>query len=105
MKTCSTGCAGTIIIGLLWLLASSGLLFLTWNKVIAELTKLKKVKYWQALLVVATICMFCIPRYCMKYRAHGYQKDCHTKDCQPKECPYSAKAEEAAKAVDSAAKK
>ena len=45
-----------------WWVVASTLLFVTWNKVIVFLTGLKEVKIWQALLVVATIAMFCYPR-------------------------------------------
>ena len=72
MKTCAHGshCWGcSIIIGIVWWLISSGLLFLTWNKVIATFAKVKPAKYWQALLLVATIGSFCFPRYYLNRHA------------------------------------
>lgn len=53
-----------------WWFVASTLLFLTWNKVVVFLTGLKKVKWWQALLFVATIAIFCCPRKYSRYH-HG----------------------------------
>ncbi|MEW6055549.1 MAG: hypothetical protein AB1540_02970 [Bdellovibrionota bacterium] len=93
------------LICIAWWLVASGLLFLTWNKVVTAFTKLKPAKYWQALLLVATVCVLCAPRYYSKYRGCGSVGSCaqgkhcmHGKsDCceghaKKGECPHSAKA-------------
>ncbi len=81
MNTCGYGpqCwVSCILICLGWLLASSGLLYFTWNKVIAEVTKMKQVKYWQALLFLATVCALCAPRaYMKKGHCFGKKGECH----------------------------
>lgn len=74
--SCILLCAG-------WLLVSSALLYYSWNKVVCALTSMKKVKYWQPLLVLATISVLCMP--CMQ-RKHGC---CNAKKG---ECPYEQKA-------------
>lgn len=62
MHQCSSSCAAICGgIALLWILLSSGLLMATWNKVVSELFKMKKVNYWQALLVLFTIAVLCAP--------------------------------------------
>lgn len=80
---------------LAWLLISSGLLTLTWNKVVAAMMKVKAAKYWQALLLVITLCVFCAPRYYMHKGCCGHHhSSCHKdKDCdgdgKKEDCPYS----------------
>jgi len=59
-----------------WILVSSGLLFLTWNKVIAGIAKVKTVKFWQALLFIVTIFVLCAPRYYMMKRHCGHKGEC-----------------------------
>jgi hypothetical protein len=73
-----------------WWLVASGLLFFTWNKVIAALTSAKQARFWQALLVVATLFVFCVPRY-MAQRGHSkYSASCQHSCCQKKgSCPHS----------------
>lgn len=56
-----------ILSGLAWIFLGSYLLFLSWNKVICYLSKLAEIKYWQALLIVATICFLTLPRFAYKY--------------------------------------
>jgi hypothetical protein len=83
MYTCANGphCwVSCILICIGWLLVSSGLLLLTWNKVIATITKVKTVKFGQALLFITTVCVLCAPRYYMKSR-----HCCHEGKGQ---CPY-----------------
>ena len=53
-----------------WWLLASALLFFTWNKVIAALAPVRSAKFWQAVLVVATLVAFCGPRYVMKYKRY-----------------------------------
>ena len=55
-----------------WWLLVSALLFVTWNKVIVMLAGLKKVRYWHALLVVATLCAFCLPHHYKKHHSWRY---------------------------------
>jgi hypothetical protein len=75
-----------------WWLIASGLLFLTWNKVISAVYKVKTVKYWQVLLLVATICCFVAPRAWMNRCGSSH---CHKQHCQHEsgeskgDCPYS----------------
>ncbi len=62
MGSCG-GCAGkcaAFFVG--WWLLSSALLFVSWNHVVATLTNVKKAKFWQALIVVATMAAFCAPK-------------------------------------------
>ena len=74
--SCLLLCAG-------WLLGSSALLWVTWNKVVCTLTKMKEVKFWQPALVLLTICVLCMP---CAMRGKG----CCKKD--KGECPYESKA-------------
>ena len=75
MLSCSSGCAVTCVgIAALWILASSALLMFTWNKVITDIFKFKAVKFWQALLVVFTLGVMCLPSKVGKHRGcsnHG----------------------------------
>jgi hypothetical protein len=96
-ETCTHGhCWWSYLICLAWLLVSSGLLMLTWNKVVAAMIKVKSAKYWQALLLVATLSVFCAPRYFMHCgHAKGCSHSCSHKggDCDSKkeDCPYASK--------------
>ncbi len=96
MNTCTHySCLYGFSIGLTWFLISSALLFFTWNYVVTEFTKMKKAKYWQALLVVATICIFCMPRAYMRNRCYHQNSCCHHMSkggmSSGSECPYSGK--------------
>ena len=92
MNTCANGSCCWVtctIIATLWLLVGSGLLFLTWNKVIVSFTKLNKAKYWQALLLVVTVMFLSLPRYYMQ-RSMMHRGACFSHKCDKKdECPYS----------------
>jgi hypothetical protein len=61
-----------VLFGLVWLLVGSGLLFLTWNKVICSFAKLKQAKYWQALLLLTTICVLCVPCHLRRHHHHHH---------------------------------
>lgn len=67
-----------IVCSVTWWVVASLLLFLTWNKVVAVIANIKTVKFWHAMLVVATLAVFCAPRYYGKkhFRGghHGYGK-------------------------------
>src|SRR5690242_15777787 len=60
-----------LLIGLAWWFIASGLLLLTWNHVVARLSKAKPGQFWQALLFTATLWVFCAPRYFMAMRHFG----------------------------------
>ena len=75
---CALTCVG-MFVG--WLLIASAFLFLTWNRVISELFKMKDVKYWQALLFIATICALCAPRAYYKMRHCGEHGICKKSEC------------------------
>jgi len=60
-----------------WLLLASLLLYFTWNNVIGSLFKVKKAQYWQALLLVTTILVFCAPRYIKRNSCYKSQASCH----------------------------
>lgn len=60
-----------VLWGMLWWVGASALLYFSWNKVVATLTTAKQAKFWQALLIVATLAAFCAPRYCMKKGRYG----------------------------------
>ena len=56
---------------ILWWVIASGLLFVTWNRVLVGLFKLGKVKWWQPFLVVLTVCVLAAP-CALKHRgSHG----------------------------------
>ena len=67
MHTCSYAPYGGVCwIGmaagwLAWLLISSGLLYLTWNRVLILQTKLKPIKLWHAILTLGTILVIFAP--------------------------------------------
>lgn len=77
---------------LAWIGVTSLLLYYTWNKVVAAMTTLKKVKFIQSLLVVATIFVFCAPCFYKGYKKGGCQlgsKQCCAKSshqCCDKKC-------------------
>ena len=58
----------------LWSVVASSLLFFTWNKVVVYLAGLKEVKLWQALLVFATVAIFCYPK---KYKHYHHKVKMH----------------------------
>jgi hypothetical protein len=92
-NTCAygSGCLiSSILLGVAWVLASSGLLYLSWNKVLCGYTKLKPAKYGQALLLVVTICSFCAPRWYFHQRRMCQTNDrhCHGAWSKKGECPY-----------------
>jgi hypothetical protein len=84
---------------LAWWLLASALLWLTWNRVIGGVAKVKQAKFWQALVLVATLCVFAVPRlYMMKQcgkghcRSHCSQSHCEHgpgEDGKKGDCPYS----------------
>ena len=55
-----------------WWLVASALLWLTWNRVIGALFKTKAAQFWQAALLIATICVMCAPRYYMRHGNCGH---------------------------------
>jgi hypothetical protein len=94
---CATGhhCwVGAVLVGLAWWLVASGLLTLTWNKVVCAFAKTKQARYWQALLLVATVCVLCLPRHYMQRRQMmhcGWGHGCchhHCGDEHKGKCPY-----------------
>lgn len=91
--SCWLTCAGIFVV---WWLLASGLLFLTWNKVIGGLFKTKPAKYWHALLLIATICCLCLPRAYVKMSECHRKSPCCLKHCDrdgekgdKEDCPYS----------------
>lgn len=83
------------IVFLAWLLGGSALLMLTWNKVIAEFAKVKQARYWQALLLLGTVCVvFCAPRAYMMKRHHGGGCGHSMGCCHKKTCPHESVREE-----------
>jgi hypothetical protein len=88
----------SIGIYLIWLLITSGLLTLTWNRVMNVITKVKAVKYWQALLFLLTVSALCLP--CAMKSSCGWAKKEHcaySSDSSKGDCPYSHKNSEAPK--------
>jgi hypothetical protein len=74
-----------------WLLLTSGLLFFTWNKVVCTVVSMKKVKYWQALLALATVCVLVMPlkRGRGHHARHHSGSECCDSGCETKgECAY-----------------
>ncbi len=85
--TCALMCVG-------WILVTSALVFLTWNKVVCDLSKFKHVKYWQALLVVGTLFIFCFPKNYIRKDGcgkTGYGKRCCSERAGKGPCPYESK--------------
>jgi len=64
-----------------WFLVASGMVFLTWNRVVAELLSLKKAKFWQAVLVVGTCVVLCGPKTMMQRKHYGHGKCCGKASC------------------------
>src|SRR6478752_5577524 len=88
-----TGCClMSIGIYLLWLLITSGLLTLTWNRVVNTIIKVKAVKYWQALLFLLTVTALCLP--CAMKSSCGWAKKDH---CAYSNCHHSGEAGDASK--------
>jgi hypothetical protein len=79
-----------IVIVVAWWLISSGLLYHTWNKVVRAVAKVSSVKYWQALLFVATVVAFCAPKHFIEHRGfgHGCHHCCHGGEGKG-DCPYA----------------
>lgn len=82
LTSCGTT-AALMFVG--WLLITSGLLFLSWNHVVVKFTKLKKGKYWQALLILLTLVALCPPM--------GGKGKCYKHCCKKGGCEYSKKAD------------
>lgn len=79
--SCGAACVTTVVAGcVVWGAVASALLYFTWNHVIAELFSRKKARFTQALLVVATVCVFCLPG---KWRGgrHGGWGGCKGGEC------------------------
>ncbi len=55
-----------------WWLIASVLLWLTWNRVVAALTKVKPAKFWQAALLLLTVCSLCAPLYWARKHSCGH---------------------------------
>ncbi|MBP9674398.1 MAG: hypothetical protein KBD63_04820 [Bacteriovoracaceae bacterium] len=58
-------CMMKSLMWILWLAGTSVLLFFTWNKVVTTVSSLKPIKFFHALLVVATVCAFCCGHHMM----------------------------------------
>lgn len=69
-------CWMTVAVCVGWWLVASTLLWATWNHVVAALTKAKKAKIWQALLLVATLCALGAPRVMMRHHGGCGQHHC-----------------------------
>lgn len=52
-----------------WLLLATAFVKLAWNHVVAQIWKLKTLRYWQVLLAIVAVVMLCVPRMAMK--KHG----------------------------------
>jgi hypothetical protein len=85
----------SILCFLVWGSIASILLFYTWNHVIAHITKLKKVKFYHAVLVVLTIAVFCAPKHNMKKHRYGKGYASCEKQCSGKQCKGLNKAKKA----------
>ena len=74
---CSLGCWASCILGAIgWWLIASALLFLSWNRVIAAIANVKKVKYWHVLLVVLSLAVLCAP-LCWRGDRCEVRRGCH----------------------------
>lgn len=67
-----------------WMLLSSVVLTLAWNKVVVALSRAKKIQFWQTLLALAAVALLVAPFKLMK-RQCCKQGSGHT-------CPYEAPA-------------
>ncbi len=81
MYSCWPSC---IAMGVAWLLIASALLFFAWNKVLVPLFAFKKGKFWQALLLLVTVCVLCLPCASKKHGqcGHGHSGACSTGHCE-----------------------
>lgn len=80
------GCGVTFALVLLgWLLIASALVWQAWNRVICHVwAQPRTVRYWQALLLIVTVCVLCAPRTMRHCGGHiGSGKDCcaENKEC------------------------
>ncbi len=80
---CSGGKCMTFMVGgvLVWLVVASMFLFYAWNTVVSAIFHAKKIKYVQALLVVATMFVLCVPRTLMMNHMCKHM-GCHEKTAQ-----------------------
>jgi len=61
-----------------WVFIAALLIYLTWNQVFSFLWKFKKVKYWQALLLIVTVAFLLAPKYYFKsHYGRGWGKGYH----------------------------
>jgi len=82
----------------IWAVVTSTLLFFTWNEVIAHVTKLKKIKFIHAILVIATLAALCAPKFYakmrMKHHSSHYKSgkhECSHYKGDKSQCPYHKK--------------
>jgi hypothetical protein len=71
-----------------WWFLASGLIWMTWNRVIGAVVKVKPAKYWQALILVATLVVFAAPRFYLMKAGCAHRAGCGTHCCQSKNCPH-----------------
>ncbi len=81
-----------IALAIVWFFVGSYLLFLTWNKVVSQITKLNAMKYWQALLVIVTLLVLCAPKYAYKmHHRMGYMRGADCPLAKTTDCPFHNK--------------
>lgn len=95
--SCSFGpgcCLVSLGLFVIWWLLASSLLWFTWNRVVAELFKVKEAKWWQALVLIATVMVLAAP--CCMMRNRSMRGCCPIHDSMNKEdCPYAKAGSEA----------
>ena len=78
---CSMICC--ILWGLGWWLVASLLLSFCWNKVVTALVTVKEMKFWHALIIVATLAILCwgMCGKCGSKMSCGHRGDCSSQGC------------------------
>lgn len=116
--SCGSGCwfyMGLWCVG--WWLITSGLVMVTWNHVLAQVTKVKAIKYWHAAIAILTVSFLLAPGAYSRSRhmrgVHSHHSWMHSScghghgDCSKGECERDMRAENDGdkKAVESTKKK
>ncbi len=87
--------------GFAWWIIAAVLLYFSWNKVVADILQVRPGKFWQALLVVLTLAVFCAPHHwehsrcgsCKGWEGHqgaGHMWHMDKGEEAPKEAPEKA---------------
>ena len=84
-------CLVSVALFFVWWLVASTLLWLSWNRVICAMVKMKPAKLWQSLLLVATLAAFVLPCSLMKRHSESHCDESFQRGDGrfSKDCPYA----------------